>query len=228
MNLIKETLEISKNRDYKSARVLQLELRKKISFTSMRDKPKKIFGVDLAYKENRGFISIVFWDNEKNEVVSIFNLNRLIKFPYIPGFLSFREFPLFYELFQKISVKPDLIVFDGHGYAHMRRMGIATHAGILLGIPVIGCAKSRLTGKYIMPVNKLNAFSLLKDNDELIGYVLRSRVNVKPIFVSPGNNITFKESLDIIMNLKRKTKLPMIMQVAHNSCESYKRSIVIN
>ncbi len=228
MNLIKETLEISKNRDYKSARALQLKLREKISFTSMRDKPKKIFGVDLAYKENRGFISIVLWDNEKNEVVSVFNRNGLIEFPYVPGFLSFREFPLFYELFRKIHIKPDLIIFDGHGYAHMRRMGIATHAGILLGIPTIGCAKSRLTGKHTMPDNKLNTFSLLKDNDELIGYVLRSRVNVKPIFISPGSNITFKESINIIIKLKRKTKLPMIMQIAHNSCESYKRSIMVN
>ncbi len=229
MDFLQETLKTAKERDTKKAKEIQLKLHEKISLKDfLTEKPRIIFGVDLAYKDDTAFVSIVLWNNISEEIEMVFNGNEKINFPYIPGFLSFREFPVFYKLYGKISVKPDLIIFDGHGYAHPRRMGLATHAGILLGIPTIGCAKSKLVGEYEMPPNKVNSYTELSHKGELIGYVLRTRKDVKPIFISPGNNISFKNSLRVIMELKRKTKLPYIMQMAHNSCEEYKRNFNIN
>ncbi|RKX65908.1 endonuclease V [candidate division TA06 bacterium] len=227
MNYLEETLKIAKNRDTKAAKKVQMLLRDKISLNDNTViNPHFIMGVDLAYDKDMAFVSIVLWDNIKEEIVSVFNDKGKVVFPYIPGFLSFREFPIFYQLYEKLTFEPDVIIFDGHGYAHPRRMGLATHAGILLDIPTIGCAKSKLVGTYDVPENEENAYSELHHKNEIIGYVLRTRKNVKPIFISPGNHISFGQSLKLIISLKRKTKLPVVMQMAHRTCEAYKRSFL--
>ncbi|NIA23635.1 MAG: hypothetical protein GWP03_05715 [Proteobacteria bacterium] len=113
MNILDETLTIAESRDIKKAKAIQMELRDRVSLIdSFPSSPKKIFGVDLAYNGYTAFVSIVLWNNTSHEIEAVFNDFKKISFPYIPGFLSFREFPVFYMLYEKIQIKPDLVIFS--------------------------------------------------------------------------------------------------------------------
>ncbi len=137
-------------------------------------------------------------------------------FPYMPGLLSFREGPLLIEALRKIKSNPQIFLFDGQGIAHPKRMGLATHLGMLLNRSTIGCAKSFLYGIYEDPVNIAGSYSLLKDeNGELIGGVIRARKDVKPIFVSPGYRLDAKTSIDIVLSCIRDYRIPEPLRIAH-------------
>lgn len=115
-----------------------------------------------------------------------------------------------------LKTKPDLLVLDGHGIAHGRRMGIAAHFGLLAGIPTIGCAKSRLTGTFTEPENSRFAHSPLTHQQEQIGIVLRTKINCKPVFVSPGNSVSMEQSVAIIQNCVGRYRIPEPTRLAHN------------
>jgi deoxyribonuclease V len=132
----------------------------------------------------------------------------LTPFPYIPGYLSFREAPAIFSAMEKLSLLPDLLIVDGQGIAHPRRIGIASFLGVLLGLPTIGCAKSRLVGKYEEPAPERGSWSPLIDKGETVGAVLRTRKGVKPVFVSPGHLVTLPEAIEIIMHCAVKYRLP--------------------
>jgi deoxyribonuclease V len=133
---------------------------------------------------------------------------RPVNFPYIPGLLSFREAPLILEAFEKLKQSPDLLIIDGHGIAHPRRFGIACHIGLLLDVPSIGCAKTLLLGEYDEPCPEQGGFSYLKDQEEIIGAVLRTRSNVKPVFVSIGHKVNLKDSIKFVLNCCCGYRLP--------------------
>ncbi len=116
-------------------------------------------------------------------------------FPYVPGLLTFREGPLLVEAFQKLKNAPDLVFIDGHGTAHPRRMGIAAHMGLLLDKPTIGCGKSRLVGEFTPPPPHRGARSPLRHKGEIIGAVLRTKLETQPVFVSPGHRISLEEAV---------------------------------
>ncbi|MEM8830947.1 MAG: deoxyribonuclease V, partial [Cyanobacteria bacterium P01_G01_bin.19] len=129
-------------------------------------------------------------------------------FPYVPGYLSFREIPAILAALPQIKQTPDLILCDGQGYAHPRRFGLACHLGVLLDIPIIGVAKSRFIGEHEeIPLEK-GSWQPLKDGDETIGVVLRSRTNVKPIYVSIGHKISLPTGIDYVMGCITKYRLP--------------------
>ena len=130
------------------------------------------------------------------------------KFPYIPGLLSFREIPAIIKVMEKLTHLPDLLMVDGHGIAHPRRMGIAAHLGVITNMPSIGVAKKRLTGQFEQPQSAKFSESKLYYKDELIGVVLQSRERTKPIFISPGNMIDIRSSLEIVKSCIIKHKLP--------------------
>ncbi|MEE8429947.1 MAG: endonuclease V, partial [Candidatus Desulfatibia sp.] len=127
----------------------------------------------------------------------------------------FREGPALIECFKKVKNKPDVIIFDGHGISHPRGMGIATHMGILLGIPSIGCAKSPLYGKFDMPGKSRGGYTFVRDGGgEVIGACFRSKDGVKPVFVSVGNGINLIRAVDIINGCITKYRLPEPVRIA--------------
>lgn len=155
-------------------------------------------------------------------------------FPYIPGLLSFREIPALLNAWEKLKNKrtkadepmPDLIIVDGMGIAHPRRLGIATHLGILLDIPTIGSAKSLLTGVHNELGDEAGNLAYLHDaikTEEIIGAVLRTKRGIKPIYVSPGHKITLEESVKIIFSCIRKHRLPDPIRFAHEKVNEYRR-----
>jgi deoxyribonuclease V len=140
---------------------------------------------------------------------------RPTSFPYVPGLLSFREIPALLEAMEKLIQLPDLILCDGQGIAHPRRLGIATHLGILTGIPTIGVAKSRLIGSHEEPAEEKGAWVPLLDGEERIGAVLRTRNRVKPLFISCGYRISLETAISYVLACTPKYRLPETTRAAH-------------
>jgi deoxyribonuclease V len=131
-----------------------------------------------------------------------------ISFPYVPGLFSFRELPPLLNAFEKLTIKPDLIVCDGHGIAHPRRFGLACHLGVTLNLPSIGCAKTKLIGDFLPVEQTRSQMSDLLINEDVVGKVLRTQHNVKPVFVSIGHKISLDTAVDWVLKLSPKYRLP--------------------
>ena len=138
-----------------------------------------------------------------------------LNFPYIPGLLSFRESPLILDACQRLTIIPDLILVDGQGIAHPRRMGLASHLGLFLNTPTIGCAKSRLCGSHEMPDETPGSYAEVIDNGEVIGAALRTKLGVKPVYVSIGHKIDLQTAIYWVMNCCRNYRLPEPLRLAH-------------
>ena len=149
------------------------------------------------------------------ELIEVKSLVSELNFPYIPGLLSFREVPPILELFAKLHNKPDLLVVDGQGIAHPRRLGIASHLGLWLDIPTIGCAKSRLCGTHDEIGTEAGSRTGLKDGEEVIGEVFRSRAGSKPLYISSGHKISLENSVQWIISSTRGYRLPETSRLAH-------------
>ena len=194
---------------------LQKELKKKISLKKSFNNVKIVAGADVSYYKNKMIAGIVILKFPHLEIIEKKSSVSSVNFPYIPGLLTFREGPSLLEAFKKIKITPDVILFDGQGIAHPRRMGIATHLGLFLDRPTIGCAKSRLSGKYTLVGEKKGDYALLKEDEEVLGAVLRTRKKVKPIFVSPGHKIDLPNSMEIVLKCIVKYRLPLPVREAH-------------
>lgn len=145
---------------------------------------------------------------------------RAADFPYVPGFLSFRELPVLLDALAKLQAKPDLVLCDGQGIAHPRRFGIACHFGVATGIPAIGAAKSRLIGRFREPGNEKGAIAALMHNNERIGSVLRTRGGKKPLFVSPGHRVSHRAAVNFTLACCTKYRLPETTRAAHRLAAS--------
>lgn len=194
------------------ARNLQENLRKKVIQSNAYNKLNHICGIDLTViKEEKKLIcGIINFKYPELEEVERVNLNFPENFPYIPGLLSFREGPAILEAFKLLKIKPDILVFDGHGIAHPRGLGIASHIGVVLDMPSIGIAKKKLYGFYEEPPQIKGSFSYLKSpmDNEIIGAVLRTKTGVKPVYISIGNRIDLQSSIDIARKLDRGYRIP--------------------
>ena len=150
------------------------------------------------------------------KIVETRQARRKVVFPYIPGLLSFREGPVCIEAVKTLKCEPDVFIIDGQGIAHPRRLGLAAHLGLFFDKPTIGCAKSRLTGNFEEPSLEKGAYSPLKDKQEIVGAVVRTRTNVKPVFVSVGNKCLLKEAIEITLGCTTKYRLPEPTRLAHH------------
>lgn len=216
------------------AREIQEKLRNKVvlksSFKSIGE-IRSIAGCDVRYDENkkRAYGSVVlltFPELELVEKKGVMESSERI-FPYLPGLLTFREGPILIAALKKLERSPDIIIFDGQGIAHPLRFGLATHMGLLLGLPTIGCAKSILYGHCEEPVNLKGAYAFLKDKGgELMGAALRTRKNVKPVFVSQGYRIDLDQALDVILTCCKRERIPQPLGLAHlETIQALKKSL---
>ena len=183
-------------------------------------------GADCGYdkKKERIGASIVILRLPGFEIVEISQAIRKVNFPYVPTFLSFREGPVFFDVFRKIKRKPDVTFIDGHGIAHPRKMGLASYVGVLLDIATIGCAKNPLYPFLLPPEHRGACTSLLNDKQEKVGVCLRTRTGVKPISVSPGHRADIASSMGLVLRCS-KFRIPEPLRAAHRlSREIFQRT----
>lgn len=192
------------------ATVMQNELRHVVRIEDDFDEPKTIAGVDVGFDTVRdeAKASIVLLDFKTLAVKAQVTAHQAVSFPYIPGFLSFRELPVLLRALSDLPQVPDMLMVDGQGIAHPRRLGIAAHLGVVTGLPAIGVAKSLLCGSYNEPGPHKGDRSELMHKGEKIGTVLRSKDNVKPLFISPGHRITHETAVAYVLKCLTKYRLP--------------------
>lgn len=197
---------------------LQAQLRDRLQIQPLTKKITTIAGADISFNkfETTVYAGIVVMQFPSLQVIETAGVTDETSFPYVPGLLAFREVPALSKAWEKLVIKPDVLVLDGHGIAHPRRMGIAAHFGVVLNTPSLGCAKSLLTGKYKEPSIEAGSVTDLFSGQELIGKVLRTKKNVKPVFISPGNLISMEQSLELILQCVRKYRIPEPTRLAHH------------
>lgn len=177
------------------------------------DQIHTVAGVDASYREI-GRAAIAVFSFPDLALIEEVTAMREAPFPYIPGLLAFREGPVALAAYERLTIQPDLLIFDAHGYAHPRRMGLASHLGVYLDRPSIGCAKSRLTGAYEEPGPEPGAWSSLVSRGEEIGRVVRTKARTKPIFVSVGYRITLPLAVEVVLRCVRGYRLPEPTRIA--------------
>lgn len=209
------------------ARQLQEKLRKRVVLRSPRKKPKFVAGLDCSLDKRRGliFAAAVVFSFPELEWVETAAAQLPLTFPYVPGLLSFREIPVCLEAVRQVQTPVDLWLIDGQGIAHPRRLGLASHLGLFLDTPTIGCAKSRLIGTFDIPGLHKGDVSWLYDKDEKIGTVLRTRDHVKPLFISPGHQCSFKNAVDYTLACTTKYRLPEPTRIAHQTVATVKAAM---
>ena len=207
-------------------KVKQKEIAKKVILKPLTKPIRYIAGIDVGYdsEQDIAYPAIVILKYPELKVIEEVIIRCKVKFPYIPTFLSFREVPLILEAFKKISIKPDLIMVDGQGLAHPRKAGFAVHLGVILNLPTIGCAKKPLLKNFKEPKNKKGATSPIYLKNEIVGFVVRTKENVKPVYVSPGNLITFEEAIKFVLATIDKYRIPEPLRKAHNLSKKFKES----
>ncbi|WP_373552345.1 deoxyribonuclease V [Haliscomenobacter sp.] len=191
---------------------LQNELQKRVQIleSNLEEQVKFIAGADVAYdeREKRMVGAIIVLNAETLCVEDQAYYELQIDFPYLPGLFSFREVPPLVAAFKKLTIKPDLIICDGHGIAHPKGIGMASHLGIELDIPTIGCAKTRLIGGHATVGSKRGDYAPLVFNDKEVGRVLRTQDHIKPLFVSVGHKISIDSACKWVLKLCTKYRLP--------------------
>jgi deoxyribonuclease V len=205
---------------------LQKTLAASVLLTPLPHTPKTIAGADVSLERfgTELFAGIIVLSYPDLTVVDQATVQLPVSFPYIPGLLSFREIPGLLACYEKLQTKPDLIIVDGQGVAHPRRLGIATHLGILLDTPTIGCAKSRLYGTYVEP-EEVGESSEIRDpkKEEVIGVAYKSKVRSNPLIISPGHKITIEESLLYVQHCLKGYRLPEPTRLAHELVNKARR-----
>jgi len=202
------------------ARSIQERLRGSVIAAGEPEQVSLVAGVDISVggSGHSGLAAVVVLDYPELRAIEQSVVTAAVTFPYVPGLLSFREIPVLIPAFERLQHTPDLVVVDGQGMAHPRRFGLASHLGLLLDIPTIGCAKSRLTGHFVEPATEAGAVSPLLDGDgERIGAVVRTRNGVKPVFVSVGHRIALDAAVAWILCLTRGLRLPEPTRLAHRA-----------
>jgi deoxyribonuclease V len=179
------------------AQALQARLRRRVRIRGGPRRVRLVAGADLAYRGDgsRAWAAVVLWSLRDGAVVETATVSGRPRFPYVPGYLSFREGPLLLRAFKRLKRKPDLVLFDGQGVAHPRGLGLASHLGVLLDLPSVGCAKSRLVGEHGLPGPRRGDWTPLLLERRRVGTVLRTRDGVAPLWISPGHRIGMRETV---------------------------------
>ena len=209
------------------ATAIQNELRERLRLVPLSREPRTIAGADVSYNRfsDDFFACVVVLSLPGLEEVERAFAKGVATFPYVPGYLSFREIPTLLNAFEKLKTAPDVIMADGQGSAHPRRMGIAAHLGLVLGVPTFGCGKSKLFGVGDEPGSTRGSVSFLRDpkNAEVVGAYVRTKDNVAPVIVSAGNGITLEESVDLALRTSTVYRIPEPTRRAHTLVNEFRR-----
>jgi len=197
------------------AREIQCQLRGRVRVQSFDRQPEIIAGVDVGLKGRWARAAVVLLSYPGLTPFQATTAEMLVSFPYVPGLLAFREGPVVLAALAQLGDRPDVLMFDAHGLAHPRRMGLATHLGVLLDMPTVGCAKSRLCGTYVKPNEQRGSWTLLTDGDEAIGAVVRTRDGVRPVFVSIGHRVDLDAAVSVVLGCAIRYRLPEPIRWAH-------------
>jgi|SRR5215469_9505000 len=225
-----------------AARKIQAKLRDKWEGEDRLGKIQTVAGLDAAFilqgsqafrkkasrwsalrDANRAIGAVVVFGYPEMEEVERASAELALEFPYVPGFLSFREIPALLAALAKLRQLPDLLFCDGQGYAHPRRMGLASHLGILLDRPSVGCAKSLLIGEHDALSAKQGAVAPLRDDGEIIGAALRTRAGTKPVYVSQGHRVSLETALRLALSVADGTRIPRPTREADRFVSAVKR-----
>jgi deoxyribonuclease V len=204
--------------DYKAAVAIQAELREKLILADgLSGDIRIVAGADISCTkgDDRVFAAVVLLDAATLEVIEEATYSGRTSIPYIPGLLSFREGPALLQAFGKLRKRPDVALFDGQGVAHPRGFGLAAHMGLLLDVPAIGCAKTRLIGAFAETVGRRGQRSPLIQDGKLIGAVVRTKDRVKPVFVSQGHRVSLERAVEIVLQCARRYRIPEPIRRAH-------------
>ncbi len=204
----------------KEAIHIQESLRHRLQLDIYPKRVDTVAGIDVSY--NRGshqlYAAIVTLDIKNGPPFPLIEKatgSYKTDFPYIPGLLSFREIPVVLKAWERLSIRPDCIICDGQGIAHPRRFGIASHLGLIVDLPSIGCAKSLLTGTYRDPPTPRGGQVPLVDKEEVVGAIIRSKKDVSPIYISQGHKITLHRAIEIVLSADTGYRLPEPIRMAH-------------
>ena len=199
------------------ARELQNRLRRQVIAADRFGTINTVAGVDIGLKKDIALASVVVLSFPELQVVDSEVAECPVRFPYIPGLLSFREIPPLLTAIARLKTEPDLVIVDGQGIAHPRRFGLASHLGLILDKPTIGCAKSRLWGRYEEPGPEQGTYTYLTDKEEVIGVAVRTRTNVRVVYVSIGHRISLDSARTLTLACCRGYRLPETTRYAHNA-----------
>jgi deoxyribonuclease V len=199
----------------KSAVEVQRRLRQQVVTYNELPTVRTVAGVDISTGGGRARAAIVVLELQALQPLEAATSNLPLTSPYIPGLLAFREGPAIFAALDRLRMEPDLYIFDGQGLAHPRRMGIATHMGVIMDRPSIGCAKSRLCGEHDEVGPRVGQYSELRDQGEVIGAVLRTRERVKPVYISIGHKIDLQTAIDYVLRCGAGFRLPEPIRWAH-------------
>lgn len=196
---------------------LQKELRARVRIEALRGAVRTVAGADISFNKYSSTIyaGVVVLELPSLRVIAEAGVESETRFPYVPGLLSFRESPAVLEAWEKLGVEPDVVFFDGQGLAHPRRVGIASHAGLFLNRPTIGCAKSVLVGKYEEPASERGNWSPMIDRGEVVGAAVRTKNNVAPVFISPGHLIDLPSAIELTLACDGGYRIPEPTRRAH-------------
>ncbi|WP_412468999.1 endonuclease V [Pedobacter sp. KLB.chiD] len=208
---------------FEEASAYQIELARQLKFQSL-DKIQTIAGADISFNKDSdtmyaGMVILTY----PGMVLKSFALATYeTNFPYKPGFLGFKEVPALLKVWELIEHKPDVVVLDGNGILHPRRMGVASHFGILANQATIGCAKSLLHGENHIPENKKLSTTEINSHGETLGFALRTKINCAPVYVSAGHLITADQSLSILKNCIGNYRIPEPTRITHNIVNDFR------
>lgn len=219
MNISYEGLKIPE------ANNIQNDLRQKVNTTERLLSISTIGGADISLNlySTTVYAGIILLSFPQLQPVAYSLVKAETRFPYVPGYLAFREVPALVKVWEQMDRKPDVLVVDGHGIAHPRRMGIAAHFGAITDQPSMGCAKKILFGKYEEPASEPGSYSPIIDKQDVIGYTFRSKVKTAPVYVSPGHLLGLNNSLEIIKQCVGKYRIPEPTRLAHELVNRFRR-----
>lgn len=211
----------------RQAIALQTKLAARVSQSRLDGPIRLVTGADMAISRDGGrcVAAVVLWDRRRQVVCEQHVAVRKLTFPYVPGLLSFREAPAVLAALRKLRRTPDVLMCDGHGLAHPRSFGIACHVGVIVGLPAIGCAKSRLIGEHDEPALERGARTTLRHRGRIVGTVLRTRAGVKPVFVSVGHRIDLGTAERVTLDCAIRYRLPEPTRLADHLAAEAKRAL---